>query len=177
MREIAINELDLQPFTVFGSDWMALAAGTKETGYNAMTVAWGHFGSLWERESHSNRLPTAICYVRPSRYTKEFLDREPYFTLSCFGKEHKKALGYLGSHSGRDEDKIAIAGLTPIFFDRTVYFEEAKAVYICRKLYHAPLVEEGFVDKGLVPFNYPHRDFHKMYIGEVIKVLVQEGMS
>lgn len=175
MKEIAIKDLTVQPFTAFGSDWMALAAGT-EAGYNAMTIAWGHFGSLWERGSHANRLPTAICYVRPGRYTKEFLDKEPYFTLSCFGGGQKKALGYLGSHSGRDGDKAAAAGLTPVFLDRCVYFAEAETVYICRKLYHAPLVEEGFADQELISFNYPNRDFHEMYVGEIVKMLKREAL-
>jgi len=174
MKEIEPKDLTIQPFAAFGSDWMALAAGTEQNGYNAMTIAWGHFGSIWERGSHRNCLPTAICYVRPSRYTKEFLDREPYFTLSCFEKGRKKTLGYLGSHSGRDGDKIKAAGLTPVFFDGTVYFAEAETVYICRKLYHAPLMEEGFVDKGLISFNYPQKDFHEMYIGEIVKVLKKE---
>lgn len=95
MKEVDVKSLQVNPFTLFGEDWMALAAGMKETGYNAMTVAWGHLGSVWERETHQNRLPTAICYVRPSRYTKTLLDREEYFTLSHFAPEQKKALGYL----------------------------------------------------------------------------------
>lgn len=72
MKEISVKALSLNPFTAFGDDWMALSAGTEETGFNAMTVAWGNFGTLWERGSHANRLPTAVCYVRPSRYTKAF---------------------------------------------------------------------------------------------------------
>lgn len=171
MNEFSIEDIKLNPFTIFGEEWAALAAGNAESGYNAMTVAWGHFGTLWECGSHTNRLPTAICYVRPSRYTKEFLDNEPYFTLSCFDSSYKKGLGYLGSHSGRDGDKIKAANLTPEFAYSTVYFSKAHTVYICRKLYHAPLIEAGFVDKRLIDFNYPAKDFHEMYVGEIIKVL------
>ena len=71
-KEIPIDQLQLNPFTAFGRDWMALAAGNETDGCNAMTIAWGHFGSLWERGSHTNRLPTAICYVRPSRYSRPY---------------------------------------------------------------------------------------------------------
>lgn len=175
MKEItanAIKEQTLNPFQAFGEEWMALTAGNEKDGYNTMTVAWGHFGSLWERDSHANQLPTIICYVRPNRYTKEFMDKEEYFTLSCFDKPYKKALAYLGSHSGRDGDKAKAAGLTPVFAEGSTYFAEANTVYVCRKLYHAPLQEAGFVDKGLVDFNYPNRDFHEMYIGEIVKMLV-----
>lgn len=175
MKEVDVKSLQVNPFTLFGEDCMALAAGTKETGYNAMTVAWGHLGSVWERENHQNRLSTAICYVRPSRYTKTFLDREEYFTLSHFAPEQKKALGYLGSHSGRNEDKIEKSGLTPVFADGTIYFAEADMVFICRRLYQSTLLKRGFSDKELIDFNYPERDFHEMYVGEIFKVLVKDN--
>ena len=103
MRELCgkeIENLATNPMQAFGRDWMALAAGGKDRGFNAMTIAWGHFGTLWERTTHANHLPTAVVYVRPGRYTKQFMDAEPYFTLSAFGPEQKKALAYLGSHSG-----------------------------------------------------------------------------
>ncbi len=170
-KEIDIKTLQLNPFTLFGKDWLALTAGTEEHGFNSMTVAWGHLGSVWERGTHQNCLPTAICYVRPSRYTKTFMDQESYFSLTHFGNGHKKALAYLGTHSGRSEDKIASAELTPVFSDGTTYFAEADLVLICRKLYHAPLLENGYVDRGLIDFNYPERDFHEMYVGEIVKVL------
>ena len=100
------------------------------------------------------------------------MDRERLFTLSLI--DNRKALGYIGSHSGRDGDKFAAAGLTPAYEDGTVYCQDAKMVIICRKLYQAPLKEEGFADKELIDFNYPLRDFHEMYIGEIIKVLIQD---
>ena len=69
---------------------------------------------------------TATAYIRDSRYTKEFVDREDYFTLAFFGEEHREALNLCGRVSGRDEDKIKEAGLTPYYVDGTVAFEEAK---------------------------------------------------
>lgn len=170
-KEIDAKTLQLNPFTLFGKDWLALTAGTEKHGFNSMTVAWGHLGSLWERGTHQNCLPTAVCYVRPSRYTKTFMDQESYFSLSHFGNGYKKSLAYLGTHSGKVENKIASAGLTPVFSDNTTYFAEADLVLICRKLYHAPLLETGYVDRGLIDFNYPDKDFHEMYVGEIVKVL------
>ena len=110
---------------------------------------------------------------KSKKYTKQFMDREPLYTL-CFFKDKKKELAYLGSHSGRDEDKVAAVGLTPAFGDGYTCFEEASLVLVCRKLYRAPLVEEGFVDKAIVEDCYPERDFHDLYIGEIVKVLVAE---
>ena len=119
-------------------------------------------------------MPTAVCYVRPQRYTKEFLDKENLYTLSFYPEEYKSKLAYLGSHSGRDEDKIAATGLTPAFGEGYTYFEEAKLVLVCRKLYQAPLKAEYFIDKTIIDANYPEKDFHDLYIGEIQKVLVPE---
>lgn len=107
-------------------------------------------------------------------YTKEFMDREGAFTLSVLGNEYKKQMAYFGTHSGRNEDKIEVTGLTPVFDDDTVFFEEAKLVVVCKIIYRAPLVEEGFIDNTLVSENYPKKDFHDMYIGEIIDVFVQK---
>lgn len=174
MKEISIKDIKVNPFTVFCENWMALSAGNKEDGYNTMTVGWGHFGSIWESEGHKRCLPTAICYVRPSRYTKEFIDKEDYFTLSGFDPSYKKVLGYLGSRSGKDENKIEKVGLTPVFEEGTTYFDEADIVYICRKIYHGALKEQNFIDTQLIDNSYPKRDFHEVYIGEIVKVLVKD---
>ena len=101
--------------------------------------------------------------------------QQPYFTLSHFAPKYKKALGYLGCHSGRNEDKIKATGLTPVFSDGITYFAEADLVFICRRLYQAPFLEKGYTDKELIDFNYPDRDFHEVYIGEIVKVLVADN--
>ena len=171
MREIAISELKINPFDLIGKEWMLVTAGNQERGYNTMTASWGHLGSIW---GHHNGGATAAIYVRPQRYTKQFVDREQYFTLCFFDEQYHKALGYLGSHSGRDGDKVAHVGMTPVFADDTTYFAEAKLVLVCRKLYQAPLKEEYFVDKTVVEDCYPQRDFHDLYIGSIEKVLISD---
>ena len=170
-REISFGELNIQPYTSMAKDWMLITAGNEERGYNTMTASWGHLGSIW---GHGGGLPTSVIFIRPQRFTKEFVDREEYYTLSFFDPEYKKALGYLGTKSGRDEDKIAAAGLTPVFVDDTTAFAEAKLVLVCRKLYRAPLLEEGFLDKSVLEDCYPNRDLHDMYIGEITGIYVKE---
>ena len=110
----------------------------------------------------------------PSRYTKEFVDEESWFSLCVMDKSFKKLMAYLGSVSGRDEDKIGKAGLTPVYADNTVYFEEAKLVMICKKLYQSELQESGFLYQDTIDENYPQRDFHTMYVGKIEKVLVRD---
>ena len=170
MKEINVKELKLNPMSLIADDWMLITAGTEETGYNTMTASWGHMGSIWGR---GRGLPTAVCYIRPQRYTKAFVDREDLYTL-CFFPGYKKELAYLGSHSGRDEDKVAKMELTPVFGPGYTYFAEANLVLVCRKLYRAPLLEEGFLDRSVVDTHYPEKDFHDLYIGEIVKVLVKE---
>lgn len=171
MKKISVSELRLDPLTAIPKEWMLLTAGCEERGYNTMTASWGHLGAIW---GHGGGLPSSVVYIRPQRYTKEFVDREELYTLSFFPEEFKKALGYLGSHSGRDEDKVAKAGLTPVFGDGYTYFAEAKLVLVCRKLYRAPLVAEGFVDRSIIDECYRAGDFHDMYIGQIVEVLVDE---
>lgn len=163
MKEINIAELMLNPMLKIADEWMLITAGNKDTGFNTMTASWGHLGSLW---GHS----TAVVYIRPQRFTKEFVDREEYFTLSFFPGEYHKALGYLGSHSGRDGDKITAAGLTPVFEGKAISFEEADLTLVCRKLYRATLTEEGFCDKSILGAHYSQHDMHDMYVGEIVKV-------
>ena len=112
MKEISVSELQMNPMDMIAREWMLVTAGNAERGYNTMTASWGHLGSIW---GHGGGLPTAVVYLRPQRYTKEFVDREEYFTITVFPEQYRKALGYLGSHSGRDGDKVAAAGLTPVF--------------------------------------------------------------
>lgn len=166
MKEIDVRDLQMNPMTLIGGEWMLITAGCEERGYNTMTASWGHLGVIWNR-------PTSVCYVRPQRYTKEFMNREERYTLTFF-PGYKKELSYLGSHSGRDEDKVARAGLTPVFGGDYTYFAEARLVLVCRKLYQAPLLEEGFRDGKVLENNYPQRDLHEIYIGEIEKVLVAE---
>lgn len=174
MQEIDVTKLNMNAYELFAKKWFALTAGNETDGYNAMTIAWGQLGSLWERTSHANRLPVLTVYVRQSRYTKAFMDKEALFTLSLLPDNQKKALGYLGSHSGRDEDKIKAAGLAPLFIDGTTAIAGSEMIFVCRKLYQAPILPEGFTDNELVSFNYPDGDFHEMYVGEVLHVYQKE---
>lgn len=178
MKEINYKDMKFNPFNLIGGEWMLVTAGNEQK-CNTMTASWGHLGCLW---GHND--PTAVIYLRPSRYTKEFVDEEGYFSLCVMDKSFKKQMAYLGSVSGRDEDKIGKAGLTPVYADRstsgrlqgknTVYFEEAKLVLICKKLYQSELQEDGFLYQDTIDEKYPQRDFHTMYVGKIEKVLVRD---
>ena len=89
--------------------------------------------------------------------------------------EYREALRYCGTKSGRDGDKFAATGLTvEKTAEGTPYPAEANLVLVCRKLYQSTLKEEGFHDRSILADHYPNRDLHDMYIGEILKVLVNE---
>ena len=102
MKEINYKDMKFNPFNLIGDEWMLVTAGNEQK-CNTMTASWGHLGCLW---GHND--PTAVIYLRPSRYTKEFVDEESYFSLCVMDKSFKKQMAYLGSVSGRDEDKISV---------------------------------------------------------------------
>lgn len=156
--------LSLNPFTLIGKDWALLTAGDG-TGFNPMTVSWGNMGVMWNKN-------IVTVYVRPQRYTKEFIDRSDKFTLSFFEESMRPALKLCGSKSGRDLNKVEATGLTPIFEDGTTCFAEAKLVLECKKIYQDKIRPEGF----LVPYIkdcYPQEDYHIIYMGEILKVLTK----
>jgi len=136
LRELPIQELHINPMTLILDEWMLVTAGNKESGYNTMTACRGQIGAVW---GQGRGLPVATVYIRPRRYTKEYMDREPFYTLSFFPEEYRKQLAYLGTHSGRNGDKVADTGLTPVFDGDCTYFAEAKLVIVCRKLYRETL--------------------------------------
>lgn len=165
-KEVNVNTLSFNPFEKIGKEWMLITAGTEEK-CNAMTASWGGAGVLWGKN-------VATAYIRPQRYTKEFVDAQDTFSLTFFDEKYRKALSLCGSTSGRDHDKIQAAGLTPYFIDGTPAFEEASLVLICKKMYHDDIRPENFdIPENDVTW-YPEKDYHVMYIAEIVKALVKE---
>lgn len=157
-----MNSLSMDAFDTFHHGWALLTAGKLEH-FNTMTISWGGVGCLWNRS-------VATVYVRPSRYTYEFMEREEYFTVSFYPAECKNALALLGRCSGRDSDKVAQSGLTPIPCEESVTFAQAKTTLLCRKLYHQDMIRENIPDSIRKQFFDEGETPHRMYIGEVIAV-------
>jgi flavin reductase (DIM6/NTAB) family NADH-FMN oxidoreductase RutF len=165
-KEINVDELLFNPFKKIGKEWMLISAGDNEK-FNTMTASWGGLGIMWGKN-------VATTYIRPQRYTKEFVDANETFTISFYDEAYKKALNICGTVSGRDTNKIEQAGLTPYFIDGTVAFCEANMILICKKQYHCEMSPDNFDDKENDNKWYPAKDYHTMYISEIIKVLVKE---
>lgn len=165
--EKKIEELQINPFVTIGKEWFLLTAGTTDN-YNTMTASWGGMGVIWG----DNAL---TAYVRTSRHTLPYMEGNSLFTVSVFGEEYRDALAFCGSHSGRDCDKAKETGLTPVEVDGSTTFTQAKMVFVCEKVYDQMLVEKGFENSADYQKWYGKDPMHRMYIGRILKVYVQES--
>jgi flavin reductase (DIM6/NTAB) family NADH-FMN oxidoreductase RutF len=130
---------------------------------NTMTIGWGGLGTLWSK-------PVATVYVKPCRYTHSFLENSEYFTVSFFDAEYKKALGVLGTKSGRDGDKVAEVGFKAVTCGESVTFEQAKLTLLCKKIYKHD-IDVNAVPEYAVKGYYLEEEPHTIFIGEVIDII------
>ena len=166
-QEISIDSLEFNPFHKISKEWMLVTAGDEKKSHT-MTASWGGLGIMWGKN-------IATVYIRPQRYTKEFVDANDLFTVSFLPDDQRKALNVCGSISGREvEDKWEMAGLHPFYVDGATAVREADLVLVCKKQYHQEMKPEFFD----VPENdtkwYPDKDYHVMYMAEIVKVLKRE---
>jgi flavin reductase (DIM6/NTAB) family NADH-FMN oxidoreductase RutF len=167
-----IRDFQGSPFRRIGDDWALLTAGNTAAGagaWNTMTVSWGGLGVLWGRD-------VVTVYVRPHRYTLEFINAGSLFTLSFFDQKYRQALALCGGKSGRDHDKAAEAGLTPIVFGGgraagALSFREASEIIVCRKIYAHELDPANMLDPQIEKEHYPQKDFHRFFVGEILTLL------
>ena len=157
-----LKKFNLAPLYKIDKEWAVLKKGKKEK-FNMMTISWGGLGTLWHK-------PIATIYVRPNRYTNEFIENNDYFTLSFYDEEYKKDLGFLGSKSGRDIDKISYTNLTPEIIDNGITFKEANLTIVCKKIYFQDLDIKNIPQTEIDRF-YNTEPIHRMYIGEVIDII------
>ena len=142
---------------------MLITAGNSEN-HNTMTASWGGLGVLFGKN-------VSFIFVRPQRYTKEFIDSSGGYSLCFFDESYRNALNLCGTVSGRDTDKDKECGFTVDFCEGVPYYKEAKLVLICKKIYRQSLGENSFIDKAPVKSFFANNDYHDMYIGEIVKVL------
>lgn len=142
-------------------EWALLTASDGEK-INTMTVSWGASGELWSKD-------VAIVFVRPQRYTYEFMEKGDKFTLSFFGGSHKKELALCGAKSGRDIDKVSECGFTPVTLDSAPAFEEAQTVIVCKKIAFQDMQPSGFLSPDIDDC-YSAKDYHRVYVGEILSV-------
>jgi len=173
--EKSVRELRGSPVQRIDDEWMLITAGNASmaaSNWNTMTASWGALGELWNKDA-------AFIFIRPNRRTRVFVEDHPLFTLSFFEEKYHKALTFCGEKSGRDYDKAAETGLTPIVFgggiaggrvSGAIAFKEASEVIVCRKIYAQDIDPGCFIDQSIAD-NYQKKDYHRMYVGEALALL------
>ena len=150
MKEIDIREVKENLVHLLADEWALVTAGRGDA-LGTMTVSWGGIGELWGKDM-------ATIYIRP---------------LSFYPEQYKDALRLCGSKSGREINKVEATGLTPCYYEKAPYFEEAKLVLVCRKVAVSAFEPSQFLDSGIMQ-NYAQNDFHAIYYGAIEKVLISE---
>ncbi|MDR2466957.1 MAG: flavin reductase family protein [Prevotellaceae bacterium] len=164
-KDINIMTLTTSPVRLVSKVWMLVTAGTADS-FNSMTASWGGMGFIWQ-------CPAAFIFVRPQRYTLEFIEREQSFTLSFFDHDrYRAALNLMGGKSGRDMNKANEAGLTPLVLPSgRVAYGEAQYIIECKTMYSDRLKPENFIDDTIPARIYPKNDFHRTFIAEITRTL------
>ncbi len=163
-KKIEVDNISGNFFRLMSEDWMLICAGSMES-YNIMTASWGTYGILWNK-------PVAFCFIRPQRYTFQFAEKNPSFTLNFFPDKFKHILDLCGSRSGKDINKMKIEGLNPVQTTQgNVIFDQAKLALECRKIYFDDIKPENFLDPSILKL-YLIKDYHRLYVGEIISAWV-----
>ena len=161
-HEITPSAVAENVFHSIGDGWMLITAAKKDGTFNTMTASWGGMGVLWGKN-------VAFFFIRPQRHTFGFSEEADFLSLSFFDEEYRTALNFCGSKSGRDVDKIAATGLTPVWMEGVPCFQQAKRTFVVKKMYADFFNPDCFIDPSIAK-NYAQKDYHKMYIAEIVKV-------
>jgi flavin reductase (DIM6/NTAB) family NADH-FMN oxidoreductase RutF len=166
-KNIAPADIPENAIELISKQWMLVTSGDS-TSYNTMTASWGALGEIWSRD-------VALITIRNTRYTYEFLQRNDVFTLSFFDLEYRPAMTLLGTKSGRDGDKVAESGLTPMATPSgSMSFSEARMIIECRKLYEDKLDPKKIFDDEIAQdYIKTPGESHQLFIGEIIGVWVK----
>lgn len=164
MEKIDLKTLNDNVFDLIGKEWVLITAGTKNGGFNMMTALWGCLGWLWNK-------PVAVIFVRPERYTHQFVEAGEYVTLSFLGNgsEAREIYNYCGSKSGRDSDKVQATGLRPVETETGgITYKQSRLTLECRKLYKDSIKPECFIDSSIEKWYGEKGGYHDVYVLEIV---------
>ena len=167
LQPVDFQSMTPEIFRVFETQNALLTAGDRET-CNTMTIGWCQLGRVWN-------LPVCTVYVRPERYTYEFMESHDYFTVSVLPQEAKKIMALCGTKSGRDVDKVRECGLTLCYgAGDAPFFDEAEWVLVCKKAYVQDLDAACVLDARIHGSYGAKGNWHRAYIGVVVEAYQQK---
>ena len=167
--KLEASDLPDNVIQLIGKEWMLVTAGN-ENSFNTMTASWGGIGFLWNK-------PVVYIFIRPERYTFEFIEKSEYFTLSFLGEENRAIHKICGSKSGREVDKVKETGLKPVITEKgNILFEQGRLSMECRKLYTNVMKEDCFIDPSVCKQWYggAHGGLHHIYVAEITGAWMRE---
>lgn len=159
-----VKELMFAPVKSIGENWGILTGLDSSGNFNSMTVSWGGVGVLWSK-------PSCFVFVRPGRHTFRFTEDGEFFSLALMPEGYHEKMAVFGSKSGRDCDKYKESGFTVADENGVKYPEEAEIVFICKKSAAGDIEPSWFIDPEIDGKNYPRKDYHRMYVGEIVTCL------
>ncbi len=172
MKEIRISEAAAAAIHALSNGGILITAKAHGK-LNHMTIGWGTVGIEWGK-------PVFVTYVRRSRYTRELLDENPEFTVNIpVSSIDPRILRVCGTESGRDTDKTAKAGLTPVdgIAVSVPAVKELPLTLECRAVYRQvqdhTLLEGKYSDR-YYPQTDNGYDEHIMYYGEIVKAYIAD---
>lgn len=137
---------------------------------NTMTISWGSISFVWNK-------PVFVAFVRYTRDTYQMVEKANEFTISIpLNKDLKKELGFCGSKSGRDYDKIKECDFllkqgrvidTPVLADCEMHYE-------CKVIYKQAM-EPGNILQSVKDKYYTTNNFHVVYYGEIVDSYLIKG--
>ncbi len=160
MNKRSPYELQKNPFTLYDKQWALITTRAGDQ-TNTMTASWGGLGIMWHK-------PVVYIVLRPQRYTRELLDKSELFSVGFLPEQYRKQLNRCGTVSGRNEDKIAACGFEIITLDGAPVIAQSQLALTCRKLFRQSYDPSSFIDKTVETANYPQKDYHFLYIAEIL---------
>lgn len=163
-QDIRLFELWDETIGMLTHEGILLCSVSSEGKPNAMTIGWMTAGVAWGK-------PVLAVCVRPSRHTYTYLEQVPEFTVNVLPPKFAEALQFCGTASGRDVDKFAHTGLTPVSARRVKVpiIQQAVVHYECRIVHKNDILPEQ-LDPDILRHYYPQPDYHRVYMGEVLAV-------
>ena len=152
-----------------GKELALLTAGNSEK-FNSCTIMYGAIGMIWSKNAY-------FAFVKPERYTFDFVKDSDFFTISYFPKEFSKIHKIFGYKSGREVDKVAETGITPEFLENAVAYKEANEIFVCKKIYFKQMDKNFEPEDVLKKYNDPKDiifgESHYALIGEIVDHIVR----
>ena len=148
---------------------------------NSMTIAWGQVGIEWGKMFFTT-------YIRHGRFTHEQIEATKEFTVSIpleRTPEIAKAVGYIGSRSGREIDKLTDMNLTLLYGKevKSPAIKELPLTLECKVIYQQEQNIDNIpqeIKDSCYPQNVPsdnpmaNKDYHTVYYGEIVNAYILE---